>query len=248
MTAASTETIGSFTDVRVGQVAQVKSAEHAAGLAGFAGWLEDLKPCSDALVSDLRWVPVERPEPAVQASSTITRWRVDPDRATGTIHCDIALRAENGSISERAQVRWRVADVTATADDPTRIARDFGSLPWARALAHRLGNDPSFASSTGSFDGSIALTVGDDDIDLRIYKGNIVEVAKKSLLGATFAIAASELTWVELFTGPYDDFVRLAARSAFRVRGSGFEYLRLTKAVRILVSHAREMAAGDHNA
>jgi hypothetical protein len=235
-----------FEEIRVGQLSTALGSAEP-GLRGLQSWLDELQPCVGAQVAELHWSAQGAAGPTARAESTVTRWRV-AENSTGVIHSDLRLSSPTGEPSERAQVVWHVPAVSAPADPLTRTARDFGSLAWAQLLAERLTGDPRFAAATGSFDGSIALAVGPDEVDLRIYRGTIIEVARKSLLGATFTITASELTWVELLTGPYDDFVRFAARSAFRIRGSGFEYLRMTKAVRILVSHARELAGSDDDA
>ncbi len=118
-----------------------------------------------------------------------------------------------------------------------------GATGWGRLVGDLLAGDAEFASATATFDGSIALAVGEDEVGSRLYRGRIVDVAHKSLQGATFTVAADELTWVRPFTGVHDDYVRLAAAGAFRVRGSGFQYLRMTKAIRILVDRARKAVA-----
>ena len=82
---------------------------------------------------------------------------------------------------------------------------------------------------------------GAAEVQLRVYRGRVLEAARKSLDGATFTISADELTWVELLTGEYDEYVRFAANGRFHILGSGFQYLRLTRTVRLLVDHARAM-------
>jgi hypothetical protein len=78
-------------------------------------------------------------------------------------------------------------------------------------------------------------------VEFRIYRGSLIESGRKTLDGPTYTIEADALTWAELITGRYDDYVRLAAQSRFSVRGSGFQYLRLSKTTRIMIWHAREM-------
>lgn len=241
MSSSTVDVAASFAQVRVGQVTHGEATDRPAGAAGFLSLVDDVSPCPGAVLADLHWSRVDTERAGTRVEATVTRWRVAAD--TGTIHQDIRLLDATDKVVEHADAVWRVSGVGAVAEDPSRVALDFGSQPWARLVAERLSDDAEFTSATASFDGSIGLAVGEDEVDLRIYKGSIIEVNRKSLQGATFTIAATELTWVRLFTDRYDDYVRLAARGAFRIKGSGFQYLRMTKAVRILVSRVRSLVA-----
>ncbi len=234
-----------FGRVRVGLTAHADpvSAQEP-GVRGFLALVEGFRPCSGAQLVDLSW-SAGAPVTADRAEATVTRRRVDGS-GTGTVHQDVRLLDAAGKAGQRAQAVWRVAG-TGESEAETRVATDFGSRDWARRVGAVLDADQEFAAATATFDGSIGLTIGTDDVDFRIYKGSVIEVGAKSLQGATFTITADELTWVRLFTGPHDDYVRLAARGAFRIKGSGFQYLRMTKAVRILVSRVRSLVAdADH--
>ncbi|HEY3751124.1 MAG TPA: hypothetical protein VGL80_18195 [Pseudonocardiaceae bacterium] len=176
----------------------------------------------------------------------VTRRRVESDSAR--IHQDVRATAADGSVVYTIRLQWSVADT-----DPGHVGiADVGSVEWGKQLAARLSKDDGFVSSVSTFDGTIGIVSGDEQVRFRIYRGQIVETARKSLDGPTFDITADERTWVELLLGEYDDYVRLAARGRFRILGSGFQYLRMTRTVRLMVTAARAMAAehmaGEHDA
>ncbi len=163
------------------------------------------------------------------------------------VHQDVRATAADGSVVYRVGLVWAVP-----ADNPPATARqlavaDIGSVEWGTRLAERLASDDAFASSVSTFDGTIGVVSGDEQVRLRIYRGRIIETARKSLDGATFDITADERTWVELLLGEHDDYVRFAARGRFRILGSGFQYLRMTRTVRLMVAAARAMAK-EHDA
>jgi hypothetical protein len=148
-----------------------------------------------------------------------------------------------GDLVDEAVTSWQADRSALPAPDQTTDA--IASPEWGALLARRLAADPAFASSTATFDGSIGLVSRGSDgttgVEFRVYRGSIIETGRKSLDGPTYAIEADALTWAELITGRYDDYVRFAARSRFTVRGSGFQYLRLSKTTRIMIWHARTM-------
>ncbi|MCE3554939.1 hypothetical protein LWC33_26235 [Pseudonocardia sp. RS11V-5] len=67
-------------------------------------------------------------------------------------------------------------------------------------------------------------------------------MAGRAALGPTFTVEADELTWTELVTAPANEFTRFAMSGRFGMRGNGYEYLRLTKALHLIVDAARGIA------
>lgn len=171
---------------------------------------------------------------------TTTRCARSGEAALVTAH--VALRTstlvEEGSLT---------VAVPARTTDPVRPGRAFGTLGWAEALADRLGADQAFTAATATWDGTLGLRCGDAEVHLRIYRGRIVDVTRRTPHGATFTVGASELTWTDLVTGPDGDFLRAAMRGAFEVTGSGYEYLRLTKVLDLVVGHARALARDEED-
>ena len=108
----------------------------------------------------------------------------------------------------------------------------------------RLAADDRFAKALASWDGTIGLRAGSEEVQLRIYRGTVVEVSGRAALGATFTLEADELTWLAMVTAPANDFTRRSMRGEFSVCGNGYEYLRLTKPLNVVVDAARALARG----
>ncbi|MPZ01153.1 MAG: hypothetical protein GEU97_24960 [Actinophytocola sp.] len=158
------------------------------------------------------------------------------DNGERVIHRHLALVTDGGEQVQAGTDRIAVSAGHSGAPDPRSV---IGSLDWAAALAELLSRDARFRSATDQWDGTIGLRCGDREMQLRIYRGRVIETARRTPLGATFTVAASELTWTELLTGPRNDFMRLAMRGRFSVIGNGYEYLRLAKVLSVLVDNAR---------
>lgn len=132
--------------------------------------------------------------------------------------------------------------LAARGPGPDPVARAFGTVGWGEALATRLGPGTVFAEALAGWDGTIGLRAGEHEVHLRIYRGAVIEVSGRSALGATFTVEADELTWIELVESATNDFVRRAMAGGFAVRGNGYEYLRLTRPLSLLVDAARALA------
>jgi hypothetical protein len=235
-------TVGSALSAAAGQVPA------SPGPAGELELFLALPPAPGARLAGLTWAgqPSARPLAGgelLAPQSTVTRRRFGSDDDDVLIDTDVQLTDDSGELARRAQASWRASRSRVPAPDPS--TDEIASPAWGEALAARLTADPAFTSSVSTFDGSIGLasrsSAGLLAVELRIYRGAIIETGRKSLDGATYTVEADALTWTDLITGRYDDYVRLAARGSFTVRGSGFQYLRLTKTMRILVMQARQM-------
>jgi hypothetical protein len=241
-----------------GTVGAAASGTGKAGAPGVATRFELLAahpPVTGARLAGLAW----RAGPGareiaegevLQSQTTVTGRHFAADPADGVlVDQHVRLIDAAGDAVDEAVTSWQAARSELPA--PDRTTDEIGSPDWGALLAERLAADPAFASSTATFDGSIGLVSRGSDgttgVEFRIYRGSIIETGRKTLNGPTFAIEADALTWAELVTGRYDDYVRFAARSRFTVRGSGFQYLRLTKTIRILVWHARTMRQEARN-
>jgi hypothetical protein len=199
-------------------------------VAAMAAAVDRFRPADDARLLAVTGTDVADTE-VTELDCMVTRHRAD------AIHQDIRALAADGTVAHTIGLRW---SVDTTPGHPG-IA-DVGSVDWGRRLAQRLADDAGFASSVSTFDGTIGFASGAEEVRFRIYRGRIIETARKSLDGTTFDVAADERTWVELLLGEHDDYVRFAARGRFRVLGSGFQYLRMTRTVRLMVAAARAMA------
>lgn len=157
------------------------------------------------------------------------------------LHQALTLLDAAGSSVGEGRVSWR-ADVAlppAVADAWRRC--DIATPEWGRALGARLGERPGFADMTRSFDGTIGVVAQDREIQLRVYRGRILEAVPKTLEGATFSVAGSDLAWTRFLLSARDDFVRRTSEGEFNGRGSSFQYLRMFKTVVTIAVEAKRM-------
>lgn len=212
----------------------------AGALSALVAAIADMAPSPGAVVDSLS---VGRASEVVEAAGSLhlealtTRVGTLPEVAE--LDEEIFVTDESGRTCGQASVRWRVSADEAGDGGPLAASLDVGSVGWGERLAERLGAVPAFASATGMFDGSIGIASGEREVNFRIYRGKIVEVARRSIDGSTFTVAAPEWVWVELLTGPMNDFVRRTGRGELSTRGAAFHYLRMIKALMLLIDEAR---------
>ncbi|MBA5848767.1 hypothetical protein [Gordonia amicalis] len=201
-----------------------------------AEWLTDPVPAAERV--GVTW-SVTKPitgSDRVLATTVVTR--VGPDG----IDREVRLLDEAGRVRESGTETWR------TENRPEVIpSLDFCSIEWGEQLRERLHHDAAFTSSVSTWDGTVGLRCGDREVHLRIYKGQVIDVTRRALLGATFTFEAAPATWVDLMLSDSDDFMRRALRGEFSSAGNGYEYLRLTKPLHAIIQNARAMAREVHS-
>lgn len=177
---------------------------------------------------------------SVRLETAVTRCRRAPDQAAGTLHVHTRLVDEHGAARHEG---------TSTAllpvrpgSDPPPPHRDFGSPAWGAVLAERVASERAFAAATATFDGSIELQAGDDRVQLRVYRGEVLAASRTTPSGPTFTVAAEEVAWLELAEASRNDYIQHAMQGRFRARGNTHEYLRLTKAMVTLWDAIRDLA------
>jgi acyl dehydratase len=217
------------------------------GIAAAFGLLFDMHLFDSTAIAmrdlDWRFVAPILVGDEVRLELTITRCRRDAANQAGVVNRHFTLLNQDGATVQKGTSSFLVQARDAAASG-NEIAADFCSVPWATQLAERLPRNPEFAEATGTFDGTIALQAGREQVDFRVYKGRILECGRRTPHGATFKLAASELTWVALARAPRNDFIARATRGEFAVSGSTYEYLRLTKALVGMWDCIRDLAAG----
>ena len=159
--------------------------------------------------------------------------------AAGTVDRYVRLLDDTGTVREHGTETWRFEDPAAA---PAQPALDFCTAEWGELLRARLDEDRDFASSLSSWDGTIGLRCDDRELHLRIYKGRIVDVTRRTPHGATFTFVAPAHLWTEVVLAGRDEFMRRAIAGEFSSTGNGYEYLRLTKPLNIVIAHARALA------
>ncbi|NDK90314.1 hypothetical protein GYA93_12075 [Gordonia desulfuricans] len=201
-------------------------------------WRRDLDPLAQAPVPGAvrigsSW-QVEGP-----AGGTGPRWSdaVITRVTAATVHRDIVVTDAAGAVCERGTEVWQLSD----ALEPI-AALNFCSPEWAELIGVRLAADDAFVASLSTWDGAIGLRCDEREIQLRIYKGRIIDVTRRCPHGATFTFIASGRAWVDLVSDADNDFMRRAIRGEFSSSGDGYEYLRLTKPLDMIVGHARAIA------
>lgn len=181
-------------------------------------------------------------EPAqgeVNLITTVVRLNAQREGSSGWVTWHHELRTASGEL---------VATATSIdllrAEDLTRrsVQRDVGTLAWGEMLAARLVEDGRFQDAVATWDGAIGLRSGDHTVELRVYRGVVIEVTQRSPHGATFTVGADDRTWADVLTGPETSFGVRLMRGDFAVSGDPYEYLRLTKALEIIVGTARDVA------
>lgn len=221
----------------------------AAGLGPFLGLVDraGVLPGPPLRVVETQWaeLPSSSAGAPVRATFTVTRCRRAPGEATGSVRWHVRADDAHGKPVQEGSV---TAVVPTRSGGPADDAGEpgFCTRPWGQALAARLEADERFAAATATWDGSIGLRSGADQVQLRVYRGRVVDVAARTPHGATFTVEAQEHDWTELLTGPLNDFTRRVMSSdAFSVSGSAYEYLRMTKAVLFLIDAARDLTKGS---
>ncbi|WP_131735475.1 hypothetical protein [Actinomadura roseirufa] len=213
--------------------------------------LEQVRPAPGAELVSLRW-DRQAPPPggdgpgatAVRLEATVTRRVPGAGPGRATIHQSVRVVDDRDHVRARSSVAWN-APVTLSPDAAAEWeAADFASVRWGGRLRERLDGDARFARATRGFDGAIAFAAEDRQAHFRIYRGAVIDVARKSLDGALFTIEGTDLAWVELLAAGSNDFIRRTSEGRFRARGSGYQYLRMIKAVMIMIDHARALAHG----
>ncbi|WP_432828669.1 hypothetical protein [Dactylosporangium sp. CA-092794] len=202
-------------------------------------------PCRGAQLVALDWAEqsAATPEDRVHLVSTVVRHGPE-GRDAARLVTDLRLVDAAGVEVQRGRARWRVPSVNlAGQDDRARVAFELGSVAWGRRIGERLAGNAAFRSTTTPFDGAIGFSCGTDEVNFRVYRGSIVEVARKAVDGPTFTIDAPELTWLELLTVPTNDYFRRTMTGSFKVRGNGFQYVRMIKAVMLILDEARAEVA-----
>lgn len=218
------------------------------GIACFFGWLYERGLATHveaALDTRWRYLAPLHPGDAVRYEMTITRARRTSALVNGVIGRHVLVRNQAGVIVQEGETAALVTARDAAGDDERRIGRAFPGTAWARRLGERLAACTAFTTATGTWDGAIGLRFGEDVVQLRIYRGRVLDAGARTPAGPTFVVGAPDITWVRLLTGSVNDFTKRTMRGEFTVSGSAYEYLRLTGALVALVDEARAFARGE---
>jgi hypothetical protein len=212
-------------------------------LASEAGVL----PGSSLRLLEFQWrtlsaVPADGPD---EIAFTVTGCRRIPAERAGSVRWHALLRDARGRALQEGSIAVLLPTRSESDGSADPARRAWCTRPWGDALAGLLADDAGFRSATATWDGTIGLRAGREQVLLRVYRGRIIEVAGRTPLGATFTLEAPEHAWTDLLTGPSNDFFRRAmSGDSFTVTGNAYEYLRMSKALMLLIDAARDLATG----
>lgn len=227
-------------------VEQPRAIVHGAlGPALFTGFVQRMGLSEQALAMlDLHWsfLTPMRVGDRVTCELTVTRIRRSSSGDKGVVHRSIELRNQDGAL---LQTGTSSLLVSASTDEALPTQWDFLSKGAIDAIGAALDEDSDFRAMTDAYDGTIGIAVGDAQMHLRVYRGRVVEVSRRSLLGADFVVHISELDWTRLMTAADNQFMQMSMTGRFRSSGSGAEYLRMTRALIAVVDIARALFTAD---
>lgn len=218
------------------------------GLAGFFGWLFDRGIARDAVIAllDTRWRylrPIHVGD-RLRYEMTITRCQRTASGERGVVGRHVRVLNQEGVEVQEGSTSVLLRARTSSANPSQALM----TPAWSARIADRLNRSAAFASATATWDGTLALAGDEDETQLRIYRGKVLEAGHRTPQGPTFTVLASDLTWAQLMSSGSNDFMRRAMLGAFSVKGAAYEYLRLTRAVEILIDVMRtEFQEGVHS-
>lgn len=174
----------------------------------------------------------------------VTRCRRSSSRRAGIVGRHFQLVNADGTVLQEGASSMLVQARKDSRDgEPHAVSTDFGTEAWGQLLVSLLRANQEFRDAVGTYDGSIGLQAGREIVQLRIYKGEVLEVARTTPRGPTFTLCGSERAWTELAMSPRNDFMARTSRDDFWALGDMFEYLRMTKAIVALWDDVRALAA-----
>lgn len=214
------------------------------GIAAFLGWFTGSGIAADTVLamldSNWRYLGPITVGDALTFEMTITRCRLSGKGDRGIVGRHVRIRNATGTPVQEGST----AMLVRAREREAAPAREFFTPGWTRLVGAGLGGNEAFRRATATWDGAFALACGEDEAHFRIYKGQVLDAGTRPPNGPDFTLVADELIWTELFTAETDEFMQRAMRGQFAVRGSAYEYLRLTKALAMTVEAARVLFHG----
>jgi hypothetical protein len=166
------------------------------------------------------------------AELTAGSWR-QTSETEGPLECEaVVTRVAEDGVGVHVDVAGmgRAALTVRAAGEPAPH-RDFCTRAWGALLAEALSGNAEFREGTGDFDGSIGLRAGAHRLELKVYRGAVLEVTGRTPHGATFELSGDEIAWVGLAGASRNEYIPRSMRGEFGMAGNSYEYIRRTKAV-----------------
>ncbi|WP_291791983.1 hypothetical protein [Brevibacterium sp.] len=153
-----------------------------------------------------------------------------------------ATRPEADAADPQRAGEMRISITAGIGLPPADPADCPGSRRWGRLLQARLDGDPRTAELLASYDGTMGIRIGGRELHIRCYRGQVLEIVPRSLLGADFIVDIPGDEFIALMTHDRYSFMESAMRRRLGSSGSGYEYLRMTSALVHIIELARTMA------
>ena len=218
------------------------------GIAAFLGWFTGSGIGADTVLamldSNWRYLGPIMVGDALSFEMTITRCRRSGKGDRGVVGRHVRIRNAAGTLVQEGTS----AMLVRAGGGEAMPAREFFTPGWTKLVGASLAGNEDFRRATATWDGAFALACGEDEAHFRIYKGQVLEAGVRPPNGPAFTLVADELVWTGLFTAETDEFMQRAMQGQFAVRGSAYEYLRLTKALALTVGAARALFQGGASA
>jgi acyl dehydratase len=220
----------------------------AFALSAFYGWVHEVGLSEGIHAAfDVAWdyhAPIHVGD-TVTYEMTITRTRRTSALDRGVVGRHVLVRNQEGAAVQEGTSTALVRARSAIDDRAARAPIDTASPAWARLLAGRLNDSAEFATATGTWDGTVGLGMGRDTVLFRVYRGRVLETPRRTPHGPTFVLSAPDVTWARLLTDTRNTLIERSLRDEFVSSGNAYEYVRLTKAVSVMVDEARALLNGD---
>jgi acyl dehydratase len=211
------------------------------GLSAFFGWHTSLGLANTSIIGllDTHWqylAPICVGD-EIHFEMTIARLRRTSSGDRGVIGRAVRLLNQEGVVVQKGLT----AVLVRTRDAWRRVGQEPCTPAWAELMARRLNESGPFTQATATWDGTLGLAAESDEVHFRIYRGKVIDTGKRTPLGSTFTVSTCDLTWAELLAASSPDYMVKAMKGAFNVRGNVYEYVRLTKAISLLIDEARAL-------
>jgi pimeloyl-ACP methyl ester carboxylesterase len=141
-------------------------------------------------------------------------------------------------------VHLRHDPYTPSAEEMARIGDALSGTEWIDDLRCWLDADEVFQRVCATFDGAIGIDIGGAEWQVRVYRGKVLELGRRTPHGPSFVVRGTREAWARLATAPLNDYVRRSTAGEFRAFGDSYEYLRMFSAVMRIIDAIRYVAGG----
>lgn len=192
-----------------------------------------------AVVESVAWRFADEVTPPTSVRADVVGRRLNAELRRVDVDLAIYVEGPSGPLATGQCTLQTALDDAEMAAIVERTPHPFNGEGWSGSIIDELATDETFAAVTNSFDGSIAVSFGVTTLALRLYRGRLIDRGLHLKSGATFSVGATPATWLDFARRPRNEFISFAMGGRFEVRGSTYEYLRMTNAVMTITNVVR---------